>query len=417
MGVQAARIVFPESDRTEIAAAVSDILASGTLTLGPYTRRFEHAFAAAHGGQVPEHGLEAVATSSGTSALEIILRAADVAGHDVIVPANTFYATAAAVIRAGAHPVFADVEPATFALSPDALIASLTPDTAAAVLVHIGGLISPHAPGLRNLCQGLGVTLVEDAAHAHGSTFDGQYAGSFGVAAAFSFYPTKVVTAGEGGMILTSSAELADEARIYRDQGKGSFGVNEHIRHGYAWRMSELSAAVGLVHLRRLEEFIARRRAVAARYGAGLTGLGILRPLPEPPGCRGNYYKYIALLPPGTDRAWFKRELASRHDVRLAGEVYDLPLHRQPIFSGYAPDGLSLPVAEDLSRRHVCLPVHSDMTDDEADEVLAAIADVAADAGGSPDGLEERECASRLPEGADLSARTSSITWRPAAIG
>jgi perosamine synthetase len=365
--VQAARIVFPPADRAEIAAAITDILTSGALTLGPYTKRFEDAFAGAHDA---EH---AVATASGSSALEISLRAAGVAGRDVIVPANTFYATAAAVLRSGARPVFADIDAETLALSPATLEAAITADTAAAVLVHVGGLITPLAPELARLCEERGITLIEDAAHAHGSTFDGAFAGSFGTAAAFSFYPTKVVTCGEGGMILTSSAELADEARIYRDQGKGSFGANHHVREGYAWRLSEQNAATGLVHLRRMAEFIARRREVAAAYDAGLAAVDGVRPLGEPAGCRGNIYKYIAVLPPGADRAAFKRELADRHDVRLAGEVYDLPLHLQPVLAGYA-SGKPLPVAEDICARHVCLPVHSDMTDDEVGHVLDAVA-------------------------------------------
>jgi dTDP-4-amino-4,6-dideoxygalactose transaminase len=367
--------VFPPEDREQIAAAVTDILTSGVLTLGPYTERFERRFAAAHA--VP--GAHAVATSSGTAALEILFRAIGVAGKDVIVPANTFYATAAAAIFAGARPVFADVDPATFALSPGTLSDALTPNTAAAVLVHIGGLITPHADELRRLCDSRGVVLIEDAAHAHGATFDGRHAGSFSTAAAFSFYPTKVVTSGEGGMILTTSTELADEARIYRDQGKGSFGSNHHVRLGYAWRLSELHAATGLVHLGRMEQAIIRRREVAARYDAALAGGGFLRPLPEPAGSHGNYYKYIAMLPPGVDRAWFKQELATRHRVRLAGEVYDLPLHQQPVLTKYAPDH-GLPVAEDICARHICLPIHSDMHDEEIQQVLAAIASVSATA-------------------------------------
>jgi dTDP-4-amino-4,6-dideoxygalactose transaminase len=366
--VQAARVVFPPADRAEIAAAVTEILGSGMLTLGPYTQRFETDFAAAHGAP------HAVATGSGTAALEISLRAVGVTGLDVIVPANTFYATAAAVLRAGATPVFADIDPGTFALSPRTLAAALTPDTAAAVLVHVGGLITPQADELRLLCDEAGIALVEDAAHAHGSSYDGRFAGSFGTAAAFSFYPTKVVTSGEGGMIVTASDQLAAEARIYRDQGKGAFGANHHVREGYAWRMSEQNAATGLVHLRRMDQFIARRREVAARYDKGLAGLGSLVPLAEPPGCRGNIYKYLALLPAGADRARFKQQLAARFEVRLAGEVYELPLHRQPVLARYA--GPPLPVADDICGRHVCLPVHSDMTDAEADEVLAAIAEV-----------------------------------------
>jgi dTDP-4-amino-4,6-dideoxygalactose transaminase len=350
----------------EIAAAIADILTTGALTLGPYTRRFEAAFAGAHG------AAHAVAVASGTAALEISLRAVGVAGRDVVVPANTFYATAAAVLRAGARPVFADVDAATFALSPATADAALTANTAAVVLVHIGGLITPAAAEIRRLCDRRGVALVEDAAHAHGSTCDGRFAGSFGIAAAFSFYPTKVVTSGEGGMILTPSAEIAGEARIYRDQGKGSFGANHHVRHGYAWRMSEQNAVTGLVHLRRMEQAIARRREVAARYDKGLAGLDGLQPLAEPARCRSNIYKYIAVLPEGAERARFKRELAERHDVRLAGEVYDLPLHRQPVLADFG-GGAPLPVAESLCARHVCLPVHSDMTDDEVDEVLAAV--------------------------------------------
>src|SRR5262249_33674501 len=222
------------------------------------------------------------------------------------------------------------------------------------------------------LCDRRGVALVEDAAHAHGSTYDGRFAGSFGTAAAFSFYPTKVVTSGEGGMILTPSGAIAGEARIYRDQGKGSFGANHHVRPGDGGRMSGQTAVTGLVHRRRMEQAIARRREVAARYDKGLAGLDGLHPLAEPAGCRSNIYKYIAVLPEGTDRARFKRELAERHDVRLAGEVYDLPLHPQP---GPAdlPGGAALPRAARLCAGHVCLPVHSDMTDDEVDEVLAAV--------------------------------------------
>jgi dTDP-4-amino-4,6-dideoxygalactose transaminase len=360
--------VFPAEDRAQIAAAVTEILASGMLTLGQYTKAFEAEFGAAHAAP------HAVAVASGTAALDIALRAVGVRGREVIVPANTFYATAAAVLQAGGRPVFADIDPATFALSRETVEQALTGGTAAVVHVHIAGLISPGVVDVRALCDERGIALIEDAAHAHGSTLSEAFAGSFGVAAGFSFYPTKVVTSGEGGMVLTASQRLAEEARIYRDQGKGSFGANHHVRLGYAWRMSEQNAVTGLVHLRRMGEFIARRREVAARYDKALGGLDGLRPLTEPAECRGNIYKYIVLLPPGTDRAAFKAELASRYQVRLAGEVYDLPLHRQPVLADYA--GPSLPVSEQMCDRHVCLPVHSDMTDGEIDEVVAAVTEV-----------------------------------------
>jgi perosamine synthetase len=382
--VQPARVVFTAAQRAQVAAATEEILRSGVLTLGPYTTRFEQAFAAAH--QAPE----AVATSSGTAALEIILRVAGVAGREVVIPANTFYATAAAVLHAGARPVFADIDPATFALSPQTIVRALTPATAAVILVHIGGLITPDAGAVASLCAEHGIALVEDAAHAHGATCDGAFAGSFGLAAAFSFYPTKVVTAGEGGMILTRTADLAAEARLYRDQGKGSFTANHHVRHGSAWRMSELHAATGLVHLDAMAAAIASRRAVASRYDAALAALDGIEPLPEPPPCRSNYYKYLALLPEGADRDRFRNELETGHGVRLAGEVYDLPLHRQPVLASFA--GPPLPVAESLCARHVCLPVHSDMTDAETEHVIGAVASVC---GSLPASAGERACASR----------------------
>jgi perosamine synthetase len=396
LAVQAARIVFPAADRDEIAAATAQILASGNLTLGPYTRQFEVAFAGAHsrtdsasgadgasradggsradGASGAAHVPHAVAVASGTSALEIILRCVGVAGRDVVVPANTFFATAEAALRAGGRPVFADIDARTFALSPRTLMAALTPRTAAVVLVHIGGLITPQVDEVRGICAERGIPLVEDAAHAHGASYEGRPAGSFGVAAGFSFFPTKVITCGEGGMILTSSDAIERDARIYRDQGKVSVSANHHVLHGYAWRMSEQAAATGLVHLRRLGEFIAHRRSVAARYDEFLAGLDGLDPLGEPPGCRTNFYKYIAVLPPGTDRAGFRRQLAERYGVKLSGEVYDLPLHRQPVFAEFA--GPPLPVTEDLCRRHICLPVHSDMTGDEVDQVASAVSAV-----------------------------------------
>ena len=375
LAVQAARIVFPEEDRNEIAAAITGILATGILTLGPYTRQFESAFAEAHSDPETEAiAPHAVAVSSGTAALEIILRSVGVSGRDVIVPANTFFATAEAALRAGGRPVFADIDPQTFALSPQTLSAAMTANTAAVMVVHIGGLISPHIDEIRQMCAERSVALIEDAAHAHGASFNGRPAGSFGVAAGFSFFPTKVVTTGEGGMILTSSQEIQQQALIYRDQGKGSVSANHHVLHGYAWRMTEQAAVTGLVHLRRLGEFIAHRRSVAASYDQMLSGLPGLEPLGEPAGCRSNFYKYIAILPAGADRATFRKELADSYQVKLAGEVYDLPLHRQPVFSEFAGGGL--PVAEDMSARHVCLPVHSDMTDEEVEQVCTAVSTV-----------------------------------------
>ncbi len=365
MQVPAARIVFSESDKAEVAAAVTQILTSGALTLGPHTGHFEAEFAAAH---AAPHG---VAVSCGTAALEIILRCLDVAGTEVVVPTNTFAATAFAILRAGARPVFADVDASTAALSAATVEPWLTEATKAVVLVHIGGMISAGVHELRALCDARGVALVEDAAHAHGATLDGAYAGSFGVAGAYSFYPTKVMTSGEGGMILTADERIRDEARIYRDQGKAGFLGNMHIKQGYAWRMSEVHALTGRVHLRRLPEFLATRARVAARYDAALDACADIDRIPPPPGARSNYYKYLAVPRPGMDRNRLKKEMKERHGVWLTGEVYEVPLHQQPVFQAYACG--ALPVAEEFCARHVCLPVHSDMSDTEAEHVITSL--------------------------------------------
>jgi dTDP-4-amino-4,6-dideoxygalactose transaminase len=257
-----------------------------------------------------------------------------------------------------------------------------TPATEAVVLVHIGGLITPEVDAIADLCTRRGLILIEDAAHAHGSTFESRPAGSFGRAAAFSFYPTKVITSGEGGMIVTADESLRDEALIYRDQGKAGFLGGDHVRLGYAWRMSELHAAVGLVHLRRLNEFIAVRQNMAEEYDTLLSGIDGVAALALPAACRSNYYKYIALLAPQIDRDALKQHLRSEYGVSLSGEVYSLPLHRQPIFASLAPDPGAFPVADDVCARHVCLPLHSDMTIEEVtyvgDSLEAAVADLTA---------------------------------------
>ena len=355
---------FPAEDRAEILAKIDQSLTSGQLTLGPIGRELEEAFAKRHGAR------HAVAVSSGTSALEIILRALGVEGREVLVPANTFFATAAAAVHAGARVRFVDCDPATMAFDLADVEACIGPDTAAVVAVHIGGLVSPDMPALTARCRERGVALVEDAAHAHGCALGGTHAGTFGVAGSFSFYPTKVIAGGEGGMIVTNDDAIADEARVYRDQGKGSFTANFHTRLGANWRMSEPHAAIVLSQLGRLDEFIAARQSIAKRYDAALDdlGLGALR-IPADAHC--NYYKYVAFLPDGVDRAALKQIMRERFDVGLSGEVYDTPLHLQPVFEAFADR--ALPGAEHIGARHICLPLYPSLPESDADYVVESL--------------------------------------------
>lgn len=368
MIVPAARIVFSADDRSEILRRIDATLQSGALTLGPQTSELEVDFADRHGAAF------AVATSTGTSALEIILRTLDVAGRDVIVPSNTFFATAAAVLRAGGRIVFADVDAATLALSEATIERVVTPNTAGVLHVHIGGAITPAMAAIAESCNSRGHWLVEDAAHAHGASFDGRQAGRFGVAAAFSMYPTKVITSAEGGIIVTDDERMRNEAVIYRDQGKAGFRGGDHVRLGSAWRLSEVHAAIGVVHLRRLDEFIVRRRDIARYYRSELARIAGIDPLPHDDSrSESNWYKFIAMLDPAIDRTWFKKTLREEHDVTAAGEVYAKPLHAQPIFHDLAHAALS--VTDDVCARHVCLPIHSDMTEVEAHQVVTAVAE------------------------------------------
>jgi len=366
--IPAAKIQFLPEDRIWISERIQEVLETGQLTLGRYGAAFEENFAAFCGMPL------AVAVNSGTSSLEIILRSLEVEGKDVLVPTNTFFATAAAVVHAGANPVFVDMDPDSFAIRPEDVEKMLTPRTVGVIVVHIGGLVSGRMPELAALAERKGIWLVEDAAHAHGSALGETSAGAFGIAGSFSFYPTKVMTCAEGGMIVTRDRRLADEARIYRDQGKASFTQNAHVRMGYNWRLSEPHAIIGLKHLERLPGMIADRQEIAAIYHRELSRMVNLAALTVPEGGNCNYYKYIAVLRERRDRKDLKALLTERYGVSLAGEVYEVPLHRQPVFEKY-PSG-PLPVSEDLCARHICLPIFSGMTHEDANQVIHALEEV-----------------------------------------
>jgi len=370
MKIPAAKIYFPEEDRKELLRQIDEILASGQLTLGKYTKEFEERFAAYVGTKY------AVAVNSGTSALEISLRALDVKGHSVIVPTNTFFATPASVIHAGGEVIFADVTE-NLCIDPESVKENIRKDTKGIIVVHIGGIVAPQIKEIKEICEDHGLFLIEDAAHAHGSTLDGKKAGSFGDAAAFSFYPTKVMTSGEGGMITTDDEKIYRRALVFRDQGKAGFYGNVHVEMGYNWRMSEIHAAIGLSQFARLEEFIEDRRRIAKVYDEELKKIDKVTPIKIPPNVKSNYYKYVALLDDGIDRADIKKELKEKYGVNLSGEVYELPCHLQPIFKDlYGFKGGEFPVAEDICKRQICLPVFATMTEEQAKYVIDSLREV-----------------------------------------
>ena len=360
------RIDFDAEDRAWITERMNEVLGNGQLTLGKYGTELEQKFAALHNAK---HG---VVVNSGTASLEIMLRIANVAGKDVLVPANTFFATASAVISAGGNPVLMDTDPTTLSTTAAEIERRITPKTVGVMIVHIAGFVTHEMPAIVDLLKRKGLWLMEDAAHAHLATLDGKHAGTFGWAGSFSFYPTKVMTSGEGGIIITDDQTMADEARLYRDQGKASFFQNSHIRMGYNWRMSEPHAIIGLRHLHRLPGMVDARRRIGAKYDAALgkANSGV-RPMPAPKGCAPNYYKYVVMLPEGVDRAKLKAWLKAEHGVQCSGEVYEFPLHKHPVLSHLDPG--NLPGAEIACGRQMCLPIFASMTDAEADRVIAAL--------------------------------------------
>ncbi len=367
MLIPSAKIVIPKEDRSVLLKRIDEILESGQLTLGKYGKEFENKFA-----RYTETRYAAT-VNSGTSALEIILRALNLQGKTVLVPTNTFFATAAAVVHAGARVLFCDIDE-SLCIDLDSLQAVAQDDTKAVIVVHVGGIIAPQIAQIKQFCDENDLYLIEDAAHAHGSSYEGKKAGSFGIAGAFSFYPTKVITAAEGGMITTNNHEIYNRALVFRDQGKEGFLGNIHTEMGYNWRMSEIHAALGLSQFGRLEQFINERQAIAGIYDAALSKKEDVAPLVIPRGIRSNYYKYIAFIKEGVDRHALKSHLREVFEVSLSGEVYELPCHLQPVFKSLDSDtGHKFPIAEDLCQRHICLPLFPGMKEEEAKYVVSSL--------------------------------------------
>jgi len=367
------KVYFPQEDIDEIKEHVEKIIKSGMLTLYTYNFEFEKKFAELC---KVKH---AVAVSSGTGALEIILRALDIKnGDEVIVPTNTFTATATSVILTGGKVVLADIDPASLCIDAENILKKVTKKTRAVIAVHIGGLICPDIFEIKKVCKENDLFLIEDAAHAHGSTMDGKVAGALGDAAGFSFYPTKVMTTCEGGIITTDSDKVAEVATILRDQGKASFSSSDIVKFGYSWRLDEISAAIGLVQLRRLDEIIKKRNAVAKYYDDELSKIAGIKPLEVPKNSVCNFYKYTTFLERGINRDQVKQELRKR-GVRCGGEVYWPPLHLQPVYREvFGTKEGDFPATEDVCKRMLCLPMYTQMTMDEAGYVVDKIKEVLA---------------------------------------
>lgn len=354
-----AKPIIGEEER----AAVDRVLRSGMVAQGPEVAAFEQEFAAHF---VP--GRPAVAVNSGTSGLHLGLLAAGVgAGDEVIVPSFTFAATGNSVALAGGTPVFVDIEPETFTMDPEAVAAAITPKTKGILPVHLYG----HPARMRELeklAADRGVALYEDAAQAHGASLDGRPVGSFGEFAMFSLYPTKNMTSGEGGMVTTSTDEIARRVKLLRNQGMEHQYQNELI--GFNTRMTDIHAAIGRVQLTKVDAWTRTRQQNAAFLDANLRGV-VVPPVAE--GAVHVYHQYTIRVP--EDRDGFVKALKEEYQVG-AGVYYPIPNHRLPSLAPYAP-GLELPETERAASEVISLPVHPSLSQRDLDRIVAAVNAVA----------------------------------------
>lgn len=376
------RVPFVALDRlhariqNELEDAFAGLLRSSAFTLGAEVERFEEEFAAYC---EVEH---CVGVASGTAALTLILEAYGIGrGHEVIVPAHTFIASALAVAHAGATPVLCDVDDATGLIDPAAARAAVTPRTAAIIAVHLyGQTCDMHA--IDAFAKPAGITVIEDAAQAHGARDRGRRAGSVGAAAAFSFYPSKNLGAlGDGGAVCTNDAVLAARLRRLRNLGQRAKG--EHVELGYNERLDGLQAALLRVKLKHLDEWNAQRRGAAARYRE-LLGPDI-RMLAERPGGECVYHLFPARF---EDRFAVGARLRARG---IENAVHYAPaVHGHPAWTGRPLRHGELPVAERWAAEELSLPMHPALLLEELERVADAVQSAESVKGSRSDGAQIR---------------------------
>ena len=336
--------------------AVSAVLRSGGLAQGREVASFEEEFAAE---LTP--GATAVAVSSGTAALHLGLLAAGIGpGDEVLVPSFTFAATANAVALTGAKPVFVDIEPDTFCMDPKAAEAAVSPRTTAMMPVHLYG----HPADLTQLgllASRHGLAVFEDAAQAHGATWQETHVGSSSGFGAFSLYPTKNMTSGEGGMVTSTDSHLVRKVRLLRNQGMEARYANEVV--GFNARMTDVHAAIGRVQLKKVRGWNSTRQTNAAFLDTHLHGVGlpVVRPLAS-----HVYHQYTVRIP--EDRDGFAKALSEEHGIE-SGVYYPTPVHRLQSFGLK----LDLPQTENAAREVLSLPVHPSVDGTDLERIVVAV--------------------------------------------
>lgn len=341
-------IPFENSYREQYYQLLEQVFDSSQLAHGKMNELFEEQFS--------EYvSLHSCAVHSGGAALLALLQYVDVRGKDVIVPTNTFIATPRAVELSGGRVVFADCKREDLCLGVEQIKQALTENTKAVIIVHIGGHIAFDIAAIADFCHEHGLYLIEDCAHAHGALFHGKPAGSFGIGGAYSFYATKTLPLGEGGMVVSANSDVVDFAKLYRNYGKRvqPSGILEYPVAGFNFRMNEITAALGIIQLKRLEMILAWKQELADKYDTIFHSQHRLR-LPD--GMRSGYYKYITFDVPLKEKS---------------GAVYDQLCHKIMGVRG------SFPNAEWVKQHHACPPIsfgweHANKKIDELKSILLA---------------------------------------------
>lgn len=361
-------------DENDIQAVV-EVLRSDWLTTGPKVAEFEDVFAQAVGSQ------QAVAVSNGTAALHCAVSAVNIGpGDEVIVPSMTFAATANCVMYRGGTPVFADVLPSTLLIDPAEVEAKLTPRTAAVIAVDYAGHPCDYDK-LREITDRQGIRLIADACHSLGGSYKGRSVGSLADLSAFSFHPVKHITTGEGGMIACDDQILADRMRIFRNHGitsdhrqreeKGTW-FYEMVDLGWNYRITDFQCALGISQLRKLPEWLGRRREIARRYDEAFAEAQAIKPLCVNKDVTHAYHLYVVRIEPNKwrDRASVFNDLRDRG---ILANVHYVPVHLHPFYQQRFGTGKGMcPVAEKAYEQIVSLPIFPRMTDQDVKRVIKA---------------------------------------------
>ncbi len=338
--------------------AVMEVLDSGIIAQGPKVKAFEEAFAEMCGVKY------AVATSSGTTALHVALLANGIgAGDEVITSPFTFIASANSILFTGARPVFADIDPDTFNLDPNLIESRITAHTRAILPVHLFGLCC-DMDAIQAIARKHDLVIVEDACQSHGAEYKGQRAGSFGTGA-FSLYATKNMTTGEGGMITTDDADLAEKCKVIRQHGMHRRYYHDEL--GYNFRMTDIQAALGLAQIKKLDQFNQARIKNAAYLSKNLKGVTV--PC-VPAGYKHVFHQYTIRVEAG------KREALLNHLQERGigtGIFYPVPVHQQTFYKGELGYDESLPVAELAAQEVLSLPVHPGLSEEDLQAIVSAV--------------------------------------------